>query len=69
MTTSNTTIESFRDQVFQYILHTYGNNTLTQIQSDKNKNIVVKIMTSACNQNYTIEHTANKIVAMLRMNP
>lgn len=62
-------VESFGDQIFQYILNRYGTQTLSKIQSEKNKSIVTKVVQSSCNQNDSVEHAANKVVAMLRMNP
>ncbi len=62
-------IESFTEKVFQYIVTQYGKNTLSKIKSDNHKILVNKLLESALNQNDTIEHASNKIIAMLRMNP
>lgn len=62
-------IESFETEIFQYILNQYGKSTLHKIQSDKNKSVVAKLVQSASNQNDSIAHAANKLIAMLRMNP
>lgn len=62
-------IESFGDKIFRYILNHYGNQTLSKVRSEQNKSVVTKVVQSACNQNDTIEHAANKVIAMLRMNP
>ena len=64
-----TVANNFSDQVFDYIRNQYGKNTLKMVQSDTNKNTVSKLLTVAENQNDDVTHTANKIIAMLRMNP
>lgn len=65
MTVSNT----FPDQVFDYIRNQYGKNTLKLVQSDNHKNLVSKILINSESKNDDVTHTANKIIAMLRMNP
>ena len=62
-------IEFFESEIFQYILGQYGKSTVQKIKSDKNKSIVTKVVESACKQNDSIEHAANKVVAMLRIHP
>lgn len=62
-------IEVFSEQIFDYIRNQYGKNILKNVQSDKNRTVLNKIMESSSCQNDTVEHTANKIIAMLRMNP
>ncbi len=63
------TTSSFIDQVFEYINAQYGKNTLKTVQINNNKSVVDKIVTSSIRQEDSIEHTANKIIAMLRINP
>jgi hypothetical protein len=63
------TTSSFIDQVFEYINTQYGKNTLKTVQINNNKSVVDKIVTSSIRQEDSIEHTANKIIAMLRINP
>lgn len=62
-------LESFTNKIFQYIDNEYGNHILMKTKEDRHKSIIKKIIESACNQNDTIEHAANKVVAMLRINP
>ena len=62
-------VESFGDDIYQYILNQYGKTMLSKIQASKHKTVVSKLIESACNQNDSIEHAANKIVAMLRIHP
>ena len=59
----------FADQIFQYIVNQYGKNTLNKVKADKHKALLNKLIDSASHQNDTVEHAANKIIAMLRMNP
>lgn len=61
--------QTFGDKVFAFILNEYGKDILDKIRSETNKSIVSKITRSSLNQNDTVEHTGNKIIAMLRMNP
>lgn len=61
--------DSFANQVFSYISNQYGNNMLKQVQAETNKVTVTKILGSSMNQKDTVDHTANKVIAMLRINP
>lgn len=63
------TTSSFIDQVFEYINAQYGKSTLKTVQINNNKSVVDKIVTSSIRQEDSVEHTANKIIAMLRINP
>jgi len=66
MTTAS---DKFADDIFTYIRNQYGKNVLKTVQSDKNKSVVSKLLESAANQHDDVEHAANKIIAMLRLNP
>ena len=59
----------FVDNVYDYISSEYGNSILKTVRSTNNSNTVEKIVSSSVKQNDTVEHTANKIIAMLRVNP
>jgi hypothetical protein len=59
----------FANNIFDYIFNQYGKNVLNAVKSDKNKSIVTKLLESSNRQNDEIAHAANKIVAMLRVNP
>lgn len=61
--------ESFVNEIYDYIRNQYGKNVLRLVQQDKYKQIVNKLLESASLNNGDISHTANKIIAMLRMNP
>lgn len=59
----------FASQVFSFIENTYGGDLLEKVKAKNNQVVVDRIMTSSMNDNYTDEHTGNKIIAMLRLNP
>jgi hypothetical protein len=63
------TVDTFAEKIFSYIHKQYGKNSLNTVQSASNKIAVDKLIESSKKQNDTVEHAANKIVAMLRMNP
>lgn len=63
------TVDSFADQIFSYIKRQYGEQTLSNVKSTKHNSIVTKLIESSAINNSNIEHAANKIIAMLRMNP
>jgi hypothetical protein len=65
---SNTT-DTFAKEIFQYINDQYGKAIVKNIQSDKHKTTVNKLVESSHRDNNNVAHAANKIVAMLRMNP
>lgn len=57
------------DKIFNYIKKQYGSNVLTKVQSQKNKQTVTKLLQFSEQNVESVEHTANKIIAMLRLNP
>jgi hypothetical protein len=65
----NVSTDSFAKQVFSYIDNQYGNSVLKQVQSDTNKTTVARLLGSSINQKDTVDHAANKVIAMLRINP
>lgn len=67
MTTGMITENS--DKIFNYIKKQYGSNVLTKVQSQKNKQTVTKLLQFSEQNVESVEHTANKIIAMLRLNP
>lgn len=62
-------VDVFAEKIFSYILNQYGKQSLNAVQSISNKIVVDKLLESSQKQNDSIEHAANKIIAMLRMNP
>lgn len=64
-----TAIVSFSNSVFDYINTQYGKDILSIVKSEKNKSVVNKLIESSIRQDNDVVHAANKIVAMLRVNP
>lgn len=60
---------TFKADVFQYISMEYGDLMLSQVKSPHNETVVANILGSSQRQQNDIVHTANKIIAMLRLNP
>ena len=61
--------DSFSDEVYGYILSQYGEEMLIRVQSNQNNEIVNKLLESSARDSNDVKHTANKIIAMLRINP
>lgn len=61
--------EDFTTEVFTFIQSTYGKTTLNKTKNKENLNLVNKILSSSIDNDYSVEKTGNKIVAMLRLNP
>ena len=61
--------DSFSDEVYGYILSQYGEEMLVRVQSNQNNEIVNKLLESSARDSNDVKHTANKIIAMLRINP
>lgn len=64
-----TKVDTFNKNVFNYISTEYGNSTLKKVQTSKNKDRVKYLLEDSRNRNYDTDKTANKIIAMLRLNP
>ena len=63
------TVDAFNKNVFNYISNEYGNNTLKKVQTAKNKDRVKHLLEDSRSKSYEADRTANKIIAMLRLNP
>lgn len=64
-----TKTDAFNKNVFNYISTEYGNSTLKKVQTSKNKDKVKQLLEDSRKRDYTTHKTANKIIAMLRLNP
>ena len=64
-----TKTDIFNKKVFNYISTEYGNSTLKKVQTSKNKDKVKYILEDSRSRDYDTNKTANKIIAMLRLNP
>ena len=60
---------NFTSEVFAYVEHTYGKNLLKKLKQKKNSEVVERLLASSLKNEYGIDRTANKIIAMLRLNP
>lgn len=59
----------FADNILKYISKVYGQSIENSVKSKKHEDVFQRIVVSSEKQNQTVEHAANKIIAMLRMNP
>lgn len=64
-----TEVIDFNSEVLNFVTENYGSKMLEKVTSKKNKETVNKILTDSKNNSYDIQKTANKIIAMLRINP
>lgn len=60
---------NFTSEVFAFIENTYSKNLLRKVKNKDNTNTVDKILSDSLSKEYSVEKTANKIIAMLRLNP
>ena len=64
-----TTTANFTSEVFAYIEQNYNKSLLRKVKQKKNNEIVDKILADCLQKQYEVSRTANKIIAMLRLNP
>ena len=64
-----TTIDNFISEVFVFIETTYNKGLIRKVKSKKNKEVVVRLIASSFKNDYAVDRTGNKIIAMLRLNP
>jgi hypothetical protein len=62
-------VVDFTSEVFAFIETTYGKGCLRNVKGNKNQETVDRILEDSKNKGYCTDRTANKIVAMLRLNP
>lgn len=55
--------------VFDYIRSEYGQDILNKVNNNNNLSTVNKIFDVSVRQGQDVPNTANKIIAMLRVNP
>lgn len=60
---------NFTSEVFAFIEKTYSKNLLRKVKNKDNTNTVDRILSDSLSKEYSVEKTANKIIAMLRLNP
>tara|TARA_B100001778_G_C18186607_1_gene449362 strand:- start:355 stop:552 length:198 start_codon:yes stop_codon:yes gene_type:complete len=64
-----TTTANFTSEVFAYIEQNYSKGLLRQVKQKKNNGTVDRILADCLQKQYKVSKTANKIIAMLRLNP
>lgn len=64
-----TTTANFTSEVFAYIENNYNKNLLRRVKSKKNNEVVDRLLADSLQKEYEVSKTANKIIAMLRLNP
>jgi regulator of sirC expression with transglutaminase-like and TPR domain len=62
-------LEIFTNSVYEYVQTTYSEVMLNVIKSEHNVTVVSNVLRSAYSQSDSVEHAANKIIAMLKLNP
>jgi hypothetical protein len=60
---------NFTSEVFAFIENTYNKNVLRKVKNKDNNTVVDNILADSLTKEYSVEKTANKIIAMLRLNP
>ncbi len=60
---------NFTSEVFAFIEKTYGKSVIKKVKQKNNNDIVDKILADSLSKEYAFDRTANKIIAMLRLNP
>lgn len=60
---------SFTSEVFAFIEQQYSKNLLRKVKHKNNNDIVDRILADSLNKEYDVSKTANKLIAMLRLNP
>lgn len=63
------TVVDFDSSVFAFIENTYGKIIAKKVKQKQNNDVVDRILEDSRSKDYSVEKTANKIVAMLRVNP
>lgn len=64
-----TTTANFTSEVFAYIEQNYNKSLLRKVKQKQNNKIVDKVLADSLTKQYEVSKTANKIIAMLRLNP
>ena len=64
-----TTTANFTSEVFAYIEQNYNKSLLRKVKQKQHNEIVDKVLADSLTKQYEVARTANKIIAMLRLNP
>ena len=60
---------NFTSEVFAFIEKTCGKSVIKKVKQKNNNDIVDKILADSLSKEDAFDRTANKIIAMLRLNP
>ena len=60
---------NFTSEVFAFIEQNYNKGLLRKVKHKNNNDVVDKILADSLKKEYSVSKTANKIIAMLRLNP
>lgn len=63
------TVADFASEVFTFIEVSYGKSVIKRVKSKKNNDVVERIMEDSRTKEYSIDKTAHKLMAMLRVIP
>jgi hypothetical protein len=64
-----TTTANFTSEVFAYIEQKYDKGLLRKVKQKQNNDVVDRLLADSLKKEYDVSKTANKIIAMLRLNP
>ncbi len=64
-----TTTANFTSEVFAYIEQHYTKALLRTVKQKKHNDVVDRLLADSLKREYDVAKTANKIIAMLRINP
>ena len=62
-------VVDFTSEVFAYIEQHYNKSLLRKVKQKQNNEIVEKVFADSLTKQYEVSITADKIIAMLRLNP
>jgi len=64
-----TTTANFTSEVFAYIEQNYTKSLLRKVKQKQHNDVVDRLLADSLKREYDVTKTANKIIAMLRINP
>jgi hypothetical protein len=63
-----TTTANFTSEVFAYIEQNYNKSLLRKVKQKQHNDVVDRLLADSLKKEYKVSKTANKIIAMLRLN-
>lgn len=64
-----TTTANFTSEVFAYIEQNYTKSLLRKVKQKEHNDVVDRLLADSLKKEYSVSKTANKIIAILRLNP